>query len=537
MAVGEQGVIVSELQEGATSLGIEFGSTRIKAVLIDHDYRTLATGDVEWENRLEDGLWTYSMDQIHQGLQAAYAAMAEDVRRQYGVTLTKIGAMGISAMMHGYLAFDKDGQLLVPFRTWRNTNTRQAHEELSQAFKINIPERWSIAHLYQAILNGEEHVPRVAYITTLAGYMHWRLSGRKVIGIGDASGMFPIDSSRKEFDQGLLDIFSRLPQVKDQPWDIHDLLPEPLTAGSDAGALTAEGAALLDPSGQLQPGVPMAPPEGDAGTGMVATNAVRPRTGNVSAGTSIFAMVVLEHPLRDFHPEVDPVTTPAGDPAGMSHANNFTSDLNAWVGLFGDFAKAAGLDLKGDALYATLFNQALLADKDAGGLINYCFYSGEFLAGLEEGRPVFARGPEGRMTLANFMRAQLFSAFSPVTIGMDVMTRQEHVQVDTMVGHGGIFATPKVAQRILAAAFNAPIKVMSTAVEGGAWGMAVLADYLGHADQTLADYLDANVFAGVQSTTEQPDPADVKGFRTFFDRFTKGLPIEQAAVKTIPLQG
>lgn len=529
--------LAQEIQAGRTSLGIELGSTRIKAILIDRGYQTLADGDFAWENQLKDGLWTYSLDQVWQGVQGAYAALAAQVKERYGVALTRMGAIGFSAMMHGYLAFDKDDRLLVPFRTWRNTNTSQAHERLSRIFRVNIPERWSIAHLYQAILGGEEHVDRVDFITTLSGYVHWRLTGRKVLGIGDGSGMFPVDSRRHCFDRAMLDTFDHLPEVKSRPWAIRDILPKLLVAGEDAGSLTEEGARLLDPTGTLEPGAAMAPPEGDAGTGMVATNSVRPRTGNVSAGTSIFAMVVLEDRMERLHPEVDPVATPAGDPAGMSHANNFTSDLNAWVGLFRDFTEAAGLRMDDDELYATLFNLALQGDKDAGGLINYCFYSGEFLAGLEEGRPVFARGPESRMNLANFMRAQLFSAFAPVTIGMDVMTRQESVRVDSLVGHGGIFATPKVAQKILAAAFDTPIRVMSTAAEGGAWGMAVLADYLNHTDQTLADYLDSKVFAGVESSVEEPDPEDVKGFRAFFERFSRSLPIEQEAVRTIPLEG
>ncbi|BDR53469.1 ATPase [Bombiscardovia nodaiensis] len=540
MANAEEAINVDQAAQdiaaGRTSLGIEFGSTRIKAVLIDESYRTLASGDFGWENHLVDGLWTYPLDEVWQGLQAAYAALAADVKASYGLELTQVGSMGFSAMMHGYLAFDKSGELLVPFRTWRNSNTGQAHERLSQLFQFNIPERWSIAHLYQAILNHEPHVPQVAFFTTLAGYVHWKLTGRKVLGIGDASGMFPIDSTAREFDKGMLDLFRQIPEVAAQPWDIADLLPQPLVAGQDAGVLTPEGAKLLDPTGTLQAGAPLAPPEGDAGTGMVATNAVRPRTGNVSAGTSIFAMVVLEQRLQALHPEVDPVTTPAGDPAGMSHANNFTSDLNAWVGIFADFAKATGASISTNDLYATLFRSALEGDPDAGGLINYCFYSGEFLAGLDEGRPVFARGPESRMSLANFMRAQLFSAFSPVKIGMDVMTKQEGVQVDSLVGHGGIFTTPKVAQKILAAAFNAPIKVMSTAAEGGAWGMAVLADYLRHRDQELAAYLDQQVFAQAQSTTEEPDPSDVKGFEEFFARFQQGLPIERAAIAAIPLE-
>lgn len=528
--------IAEKIRAGKTSLGIEFGSTRIKAVLIDDSYTTIAAGDYGWENRLEDGLWTYSLEEVWQGMQRAYAALANDVETAYGEKLTRIGALGFSAMMHGYLAFDKDDRLLVPFRTWRNTNTRQAHEELSQLFQYNIPERWSIAHLYQAIIDHEEHVPRIAYITTLAGYVHWKLTGRKVLGIGDASGMFPIDPVSKTFEYDMLRQFAELPEVAKQPWEIEDILPRPLVAGQQAGELSDEGSALIDPSGVLAAGAPLAPPEGDAGTGMVATNSVRVRTGNVSAGTSIFAMVVLEHKLSALHPEIDLVTTPAGDLAGMSHANNFTSDLNAWVHIFKEFAQATGINLDTGTLYATLFKTALEGDADAGGLLNYCFYSGEFLAGLSEGRPVFARGPESRMTLANFMRAQLFSAFSPVKIGMDVMTKDEGVRVDSLVGHGGIFTTPQVAQKILAAAFNAPIKVMSTAAEGGAWGMAVLADYLWHAKTPLADHLDQRVFGDAQSTTEQPDPSDVAGFERFFTRFIAGLSIEQAAIAAIPLE-
>lgn len=528
--------IAEKIRAGKTSLGIELGSTRIKAVLIDDRYTTIAAGDYGWENRLEDGLWTYPLEEVWEGVQHAYAALANDVETAYGEKLTRIGSLGFSAMMHGYLAFDKNGRLLVPFRTWRNTNTHEAHEKLSELFQYNIPERWSIAHLYQAIIDHEEHVPRIAYITTLAGYVHWKLTGRKVLGVGDASGMFPIDPVSKAFESDMLRQFAELPEVAEQAWSIEDILPTPLVAGQHAGELSEEGAALIDPSGSLMAGTLLAPPEGDAGTGMVATNSVRVRTGNVSAGTSIFATVVLEHKLAALHPEIDLVTTPAGDLAGMSHANNFTSDLNAWVRVFKDFAQAAGIQLDTGALYATLFKSALEGDADAGGLLNYCFYSGEFLAGLPEGRPVFARGPEGRMTLANFMRAQLFSAFSPVKIGMDVMVKDEGVQVDSLVGHGGIFTTPQVAQKILAAAFNAPIKVMSTAAEGGAWGMAVLADYLWHPETPLADYLDERVFADAQSTTEQPDPVDVAGFESFFTRFIAGLPIEKAAIEAIPLE-
>ena len=527
-----------KIRAGKTSLGIEFGSTRIKAVLIDDTYTTIAAGDYGWASHLEDGLWSYSQEEIWTGLQTAYAALAEDVENAYGEKLTRVGRIGFSAMMHGYLAFGKDGELLVPFRTWQNTNTSEAHEKLSELFQYNIPERWSIAHLYQAVLKNEEHIGKVDFFTTLAGYVHWKLTGKKVLGVGDASGMFPIDPTTHTYETEFIEKFNAIPEVAAQPWKLADLLPEPLVAGTPAGTLTEEGAKLLDPTGTLQPGITFAPPEGDAGTGMVATNSVRVRTGNVSAGTSIFAMVVLERKLERLHPEVDLVTTPAGDLAGMSHANNFTSDLNAWVGLFGQFAAAIGTPVDAGTLYGTLFRAAIADDVDSncGGLINYPFRSGEFLAGLPEGRPLFARGPEARMSLGNFMRAQLFSAFSPVKIGMDVMTKDEGVAVDSLVGHGGIFTTPKVAQKILAAAFDTPIKVMSTAAEGGAWGMAVLADYLWHADQPLDEFLDARVFADAASTTENPDEGDVAGFEEFFDRFRKGLPIEHVAIESIPLE-
>ena len=530
--------IAEKIRAGKTSLGIEFGSTRIKAVLIDDTYRTIASGDYGWASHLEHGLWSYTVEEIWKGLQTAYAEMAGDVEAAYGEKLTRIGHIGFSAMMHGYLAFDEAGELLVPFRTWQNTNTHEAHEKLSELFQYNIPERWSIAHLYQCVLDNEEHVSKVAFFTTLAGYVHWKLTGRKVLGVGDASGMFPIDPTTHTWETEFIRQFNELPEVAAQPWKIEDLLPEPLVAGTPAGELTEEGAKLLDPTGTLQPGITLAPPEGDAGTGMMATNSVRKRTGNVSAGTSIFATVVLEGKLKALHPEVDLVTTPAGDLAGMSHANNFTSDLNAWVGLFGQFAEALGHPVDAGTLYGTLFRAAIADDVDAncGGLLSYPFRSGEFLAGLPEGRPLFARKPEARMSLGNFMRAQLFGAFSPVKIGMDVMTKDEHVQVDSLVGHGGIFTTPKVAQKILAAAFDTPIKVMATAAEGGAWGMAVLGDYLWHADEDLADYLDNRVFADAESVTETPDEKDVEGFEDFFARFRAGLPIEHAAIAAIPLE-
>ncbi len=529
--------VAEKIRDGRTSLGIEFGSTRIKAVLIDDERNTIETGDYGWQSHMVDGLWTYDIDKIWRGLQSVYADVADRVEADYGLKLTRIGQIGFSAMMHGYLAFDGDDELLVPFRTWQNTNTSKAHERLSQLFQYNIPERWSIAHLYQAVLDNEPHIGSVRYFTTLAGYVHWKLTGRKVLGVGDASGMFPIDPETKTYEQDFIEQFDALPEVAAQPWKLEDLLPEPLVAGTPAGVLTPEGAALLDPSGALQPGVALAPPEGDAGTGMVATNAVRRRTGNVSAGTSIFATVVLEHKLSALRPEVDIVTTPAGDLAGMSHANNFTSDLNAWINLFREFAQINCCSIDGADLYGELFRCAISddADPDAGGMLAYPFRTGEFLAGLAEGRPLFVREPEARFNLANFMRAQLFGAFSPVTIGMNVMTQDEGVQIDSLVGHGGIFATPVVAQRILAAAFNTPIRVMTTASEGGAWGMAVLADYLRHAETPLADYLDDVVFADAQSETEEPDPTDVEGFRRFFAKFVAALPVERDAVDHMPI--
>ncbi|MEE1296060.1 MAG: FGGY-family carbohydrate kinase [Bifidobacterium sp.] len=527
--------IAEKIRTGRTSLGIEFGSTRIKGVLIDDERRTIATSDYAWQSHLDErGLWTYDEDKIWRGLQSVYSQIADRVEATYGVKIERIGQVGLSAMMHGYLAFDEAGELLVPFRTWQNTNAHDAHEQLSELFQFNIPKRWSVAHLYQCLLDHEPHVSRIAYITTLAGYVHWKLTGRKVLGIGDASGVFPVDPTTHTYDQELVAKFDALPEVAAQPWSLEDLLPEPLVAGTPAGVLTEEGAALLDPSGMLQPGIVFAPPEGDAGTGMVATNSVRPRTGNVSAGTSIFATVVLEGKLKKLHPEVDIVATPSGDLAGMSHANNFTGVLNEWMDLFHQLADVNGCAVSANDLYGVLFHQAISpdADPDAGGLTVYPFRTGEFLAGLAEGRPMFVHTPEAHTSLPNFMRAQLFGAFCPVTIGMRVMTEDEGVRIDSLVGHGGIFGTPVVAQRLLGAAFDTPIRVMDTA-EGGAWGMAILADYLQHASEPLADYLDELVFADAQGVTETPDPKDVAGFRRYFARFMAGLPVERAAVEDI----
>ncbi|MCR2783620.1 MULTISPECIES: FGGY-family carbohydrate kinase [unclassified Microbacterium] len=518
------------IRAGRTSLGIELGSTRIKACLIgETPTDVLAVGSHAWENTFEDRLWTYSLDDVWSGLQAAYADLVADVQTRYGVTPDTFGAIGVSAMMHGYLAFDAAGDLLVPFRTWRNTNTGPAVAVLSDLFEVNIPHRWSIAHVYQAVLDEEPHVPRIDSVTTLAGYVHWRLTGRRVLGVGDASGMFPIDSATHDYDRDLLDRFAGL----GTGLDLAALLPEVLVAGTPAGELTADGAALLDPTGTLRPGIALCPPEGDAGTGMVATNAVAPRTGNVSAGTSIFAMVVLEHPLRHAHHELDLVTTPAGDPVAMVHCNNGASELAAWVGMFARFAEASGQPVDMDAVYETLFREALTGDPDAGGLLAYNHLAGEPIAGLAEGRPLFVRTPDSSFTLANAMRAQLYGVFGTLALGMRVL-EDEGVALDRMFAHGGMFRTAGVAQRFLAGALGAPVAVGETAAEGGAWGIAVLAAYLSRAEDTdLATYLDSHVFADADIDVAEPRPEDVAGFATYLDRYRAGLAVEAAAVAAL----
>ena len=524
--------IRAAIAEGRTALGIEFGSTRIKAVLTGPDNAPLATGGHDWENQFADRVWTYSLDAVHSGMREAYASLAGQVREQYGVELRTVGAMGVSAMMHGYLAFDADGALLVPFRTWRNTITGPAAGELSALFGYNIPQRWSIAHLYQAMLNGEEHVPSIASINTLAGYVHFLLTGERVLGVGDASGMFPIDTTTGGYDATMLGQFDELAASRGYGCTLAALLPSVLPAGAPAGSLTAAGAALLDPTGVLQPGVLFCPPEGDAGTGMVATNSVAVRTGNVSAGTSIFAMVVLEQPLARMHPELDLVTTPAGDLVAMVHCNNGASELNAWAGLFGEFATRIGATADAGTVFETLFTASLEGEPDCGGLLAYNYLSGEHITGLEEGRPLFVRTPDSRFTLANFMRTQLFAALSSLRIGMNILLTDESVALDSLFAHGGLFKTKGVAQRYLAAAVNAPVSVGDIAGEGGAWGIALLAAYArDKADgQSLADYLITSVFAGAALETVAPDPADVAGFDTYLTRFSNGLAIEHAAV-------
>ncbi|QMU96418.1 ATPase [Microbacterium esteraromaticum] len=515
------------IRSGRTALGIELGSTRIKACLIDAaTHEVLATGFHDWENRYEDRLWTYSLESVWTGLQEAYAGLVADTHDRYGVRPGAFAAIGVSAMMHGYLAFDRADNLLVPFRTWRNTSTGPAAAELSELLGVNIPLRWSIAHLRQAQLDAEAHVGEVRFLTTLAGYVHWQLTGRRVLGVGDASGMFPIDSAGADYDQALVERFD-----SHTGGDLRSLLPEVLVAGRDAGRLTAEGAALLDPTGVLQPGIPLCPPEGDAGTGMVATNAVAPRTGNVSAGTSIFAMVVLERPLAEAHHELDLVTTPAGDAVAMVHCNNGASELAAWVGMFSRFAEASGVPQAPDAVFETLFREALDGDADAGGLLAYNHLAGEPIAGLHEGRPLFVRAPDSRFTLANAMRAQLYGVFGTLALGMQVLER-EGVAIERMFAHGGMFRTAGVAQRFLAAALKAPVAVADTASEGGAWGIAVLAAFLG-SEVALSEYLDTRVFGGAGIRIAEPDPTDVAGYAAYLDRYRAGLVVEAAAITAL----
>ena len=524
----------SAVTSGRTALGIEFGSTRIKAVLIGPDHQPLAVGAHDWENQFVDRIWTYSTDAIRDGLQRCYASLAADVRQRYGTDLVTVGSLGVSAMMHGYLAFDDAGELLVPFRTWRNTITAQASEELTALFGYHIPQRWSIAHLWQAVLNGEEHVSRIASINTLAGYVHHQLTGERVLGVGDASGMFPIDPETGGYHARMLDAFDARASEHGVAWKVAGLLPVPLAAGEPAGRLTEAGARLLDPSGTLQAGVPLCPPEGDAGTGMVATNSVRPRTGNVSAGTSIFAMVVLERELSRPFEEIDLVTTPAGDLVAMAHCNNGASELNAWAGLFGEFAAALGTPADPGAVFEALFTAALAGAPDAGGLVAYNYLSGEHNIGLEEGRPLFVRTPDSTLSLANFMRAQLSGMLGTLRIGMDVLTG-DGVELDSMFGHGGFFKTRGVGQRILAAALNTPVSVGEIAGEGGAWGIALLAAFATERTpgQALHDYLADEIFAGAALETAEPIAEDVAGFDAFMRRFTAGLAVERAAVDNL----
>lgn len=523
------------IADGKTALGIEFGSTRIKAVLVGEDNMPIASGNHEWENQLVDNIWTYSMDAIITGLQDCYANLVKDVKEQYQVELTRVGALGISAMMHGYMAFDSKNQLLVPFRTWRNTMTEEASEKLTELFSYHIPQRWSIAHLYQAILNGEEHVAEISYLTTLAGFIHWKLTGQKTMGIGEASGMFPIDIDKKDYNEEMLQKFDALVEEKKFGWKLRDILPKVLLAGECGGTLTEEGAKLLDVSGKLQAGAKVCPPEGDAGTGMTATNSVAVRTGNISAGTSVFAMIVLEKELSRVYPVLDMVTTPTGNLVAMVHCNNCTSDLNAWVNLFDEFAKSTGINLTKDELYGVLYEKALEGDAECGGLLAYNYFSGEHITGFEEGRPLFVRTPDSKFNLANFMRVHLFTALGALKTGLDILIKEEEVTVDAIFGHGGLFKTKEVGQRIVAAAIDTPVSVMETAGEGGAWGIALLASYMNtkREGESLEDFLQQRIFAQSQGSKVVPEAKDVEGFNIFIKRYAKGLAIERSAVENL----
>lgn len=525
----------STIVNGKAVLGIELGSTRIKAVLVNEKNQPIASGSHEWENQLVDNIWTYSEEAIWTGIQASYQDMVRDVKEKYGVPVKKLAAIGFSAMMHGYMPFNEAGELLVPFRTWRNTMTEKASEELTELFQYHIPQRWSIAHLYQAMLNQEPHVKDITFMTTLEGYVHWKLTGEKVLGVGEGSGMFPIDMEIKNYDKKCLEAFDKLAAPYGFPWKLEEILPKVLLAGEEAGRLTEEGAKLLDTTGELEAGIPFCPPEGDAGTGMVATNSIAKRTGNVSAGTSVFSMVVLEKPLSKVYPEIDLVTTPTGNLVAMVHCNNCTSDLNAWVNLFKEFAEAMGMQVDMNQLFGTLYHKAMEGDADCGGLLAYNYFSGEHITGFEEGRPLFVRTPESKFNLANFMRVNLFTSLGALKTGMDILLKEEGVRLDKILGHGGLFKTKGVGQNLLAGAIDTPVSVMETAGEGGAWGIAVLASYLVNKEsgESLEDYLNHKVFAGQEGEEVQPDTRDVQGFNEFMVRYKAGLAIERAAVENL----
>ncbi|MBQ9285709.1 MAG: FGGY-family carbohydrate kinase [Bacteroidaceae bacterium] len=521
------------IESGKAILGIEFGSTRIKAVLIDPENKPIAQGSHTWENQLVDGLWTYSTEAIWYGLQDCYADLRKNVLKEYDVEIEALAAIGFSAMMHGYMPFNASGEIMVPFRTWRNTNTGKAAAELSELFNYNIPLRWSISHLYEAILDNEEHVADITFLTTLAGYVHWQVTGQKVLGVGDASGMIPVDPATKTYDATMVEKFDKLIAPRGFTWTLLDILPKVLVAGENAGFLTPEGALKLDVSGHLKPGIPVCPPEGDAGTGMAATNAVRQRTGNVSAGTSSFSMIVLEKPLTQPYEVLDMVTTPDGSLVAMVHCNNCTSEINAWVKLFKEYQEALGIQQSAFDLYSTIFNIGAQGDPDCSGLMAYNYVSGEPVTGLMDGRPLFVRSANDKFSLANFVRAQLYGAIGVLKIGNDILFNEEHVKVDRIMGHGGYFTTPKVGQQMLAAALNSPISVMETAGEGGAWGIALLAGYMVNNEQHLAlpDYLDQVVFAGNTGVEIAPKPEDVEGFNRYIENYKAALPVEKAAVE------
>ncbi|MDD7358452.1 MAG: FGGY-family carbohydrate kinase [Eubacterium coprostanoligenes] len=518
--------------DGTESLGIEFGSTRIKAVLIDKDFNPIASGSYTWENKFENGIWTYAMDEVWQGLQTAYKNLNVDCENKFGAKITKLASLGFSAMMHGYLPLDKDGNQLCEFRTWRNTITGESAKALTELFGFNIPQRWSVAHLYQAILNGEKHTKDIDFLTTLAGYVHYKLSGQKVVGVGEASGMFPIDSTVNDYNSEMAEKFNALPKVKKLGIDIVQILPKVLVAGENAGFLTEEGARLIDPSGNLEHGVPMAPPEGDAGTGMTATNSIAVKTGNVSAGTSIFSMVVLENQLSKVYEEIDMVTTPVGKPVAMVHCNNCCTDLDYWVNVFGQFASAIGAQMSKPELYDALYESALYGEPNAGGLVNINYFSGEPVSHTDDGRPLFVRTQNANFNLANFMRSQIYSTIATLKIGMEILEK-ENVTIDCLMGHGGLFKTPLVGQKLMAGAMNCPVAVMKTAGEGGAWGMAVLAKYVVDGDEPLDEYLNNKVFANSECKTVAPDENDVNGFNEYMKLYKSALKAEVAAYENI----
>lgn len=523
------------IESGKTALGIELGSTRIKGVLIDFRGRVLAVGIHDWENSLVNNIWTYSLEDIHTGIRKCYSSLRENVEKEYGAVIQKIGSIGISAMMHGYMALDKEGNQIAPFQTWRNTNTQKAADELTELFDFNIPLRWSVAHLYQRILDKEEHVARLDYVGTLSAYIHWKLTGRRVIGVGDAAGMFPIDSETCDYHGEMVKKFDRLIEPYGYSWKLEDIFPEVLPAGKQAGTLTEEGALFLDETGSLQAGIPLCPPEGDAGTGMTATNSVAPRTGNVSAGTSTFAMIVLEKQLSKVYREIDMVTTPTGFPCAMSHANNGTSDLNAWIGLFGEFAEMMGVRASTGELFEKLYTRSLEGDPDCGGLLAYGYYSGENITMINEGRLAFLRTADSKFNLANFMKVHLYTSLGAVKLGLDILMEDEKVKVERIMGHGGFFKTKGVGQRYLAAAVNAPVTVMDTASEGGAWGIALLAAYLvdKKPDEKLEDYLETRIFKELSGETIVPYPEEVEGFQVFMEHYKAGLEVEKSAIEAM----
>ena len=517
-------------------LGIELGSTRIKAVVIDSKGKLLASGGYNWENRFENGVWTYHLEDVWAGLQKSFSELSIDYRERHATPLPEISGIGVSAMMHGYLALDKSGSQLAEFRTWRNTITEKASAILTEKFSFNIPQRWSIAHLYRAIMGGETHVRDIGFITTLAGYVHYKLTGEKVIGIGDASGMFPVDSVTGDYYSDMVKQFDELVSEYKTPWRLLDIMPKVLSAGANAGYLTDEGAKLLDPTGTLQPGIPLCPPEGDAGTGMVATNAISPLTGNVSAGTSVFAMLVLKGALSKLYTQIDMITTPAGQPAAMVHCNNCTSDLDAWVNLFAEVMTQMGTPPDKTNLYGTLYNAALRGTPDGGGIVSVNYLSGEHTTGFQSGRPIFARTPDSLFTLENFMRTLLFSSMATLKIGMNILTENEGIKLSKLLGHGGLFKTAAVGQKLMAGILNIPVAVMESADEGGAWGIALLAAYMvcKGDNENLESYLEHKIFSDFAVTTIKPDPIDVEGFEAYLQRYKAALSVERKAVEILP---